>query len=231
MSTAGKHNDNLEAATSRIIEGATWKKQRVILIMPAGRSIPFKVAAAMRGLISPPNQGFLFLGAEGLEVGDAYSRTIEAVLENKDLREWEYICTMEHDNLPPGDGLLKLIERMDKHPEYSAIGGLYWTKGEGGVPQIWGDPNDSVLNFRPQPPRVGELVECCGTGMGFTLYRMSMFRDWKGPKPIFQTKAGTGGVGTQDLAFWGEARKFGHRCAIDCSVLVGHLDPETGIVW
>ena len=231
MTNAGKHNDNLDAATSRVIEGATWKRQRTILVMPASVSIPFKVAAAMRGLISPPNQPFLFFGAEGMEVGDAYSRTLEGIISHAELRDWEYLLTMEHDNLPPQDGLLKLIAAMDKHPEYAAIGGLYWTKGEGGVPQIWGDPKDPVLNYRPQPPQAGAVVECCGTGMGFTLYRLSMFRDWKGPKPIFQTKASAAGVGTQDLVFWSEARKFGHRCAIDCSVLVGHLDVGTGIVW
>lgn len=65
--------------------------------------------------------------------------------------------------------------------------------------------------------------------MGFNLWRLSMFKEM--PKPWFITKAGTEGVGTQDLAFWGEARKKGYRCAIDCGVLVGHLDPSTGVVW
>ena len=40
---------------------------------------------------------------------------------------------------------------------------------EGGVAQIWGDPKDYLLNFRPQPPIPGQLVECCGTGMGSML--------------------------------------------------------------
>jgi hypothetical protein len=228
---AGRHNNDLLNSTARIIGSGQWKKQRVICVMPAGPMVSFKVMAALRGLISPPNQGFLFLGAEGMEVGEAYSAAIENILANKDLREWEYVLTVEHDNLPPNDGLLKLIKRMDEHPEFACIGGLYWTKGEGGVPQIWGDKKDPVPNYRPQPPVAGQLVECWGTGMGFNLFRMSMFRDWKGPKPFFQTKASSAGVGTQDLAFWGEAQKQGYRCAIDCDVLVGHLDVSTGIVW
>ena len=117
----------------------------------------------------------------------------------------------------------------------SYIGGLYWTKGEGGVPQIWGDINDPVVNYRPQMPVPGELVECYGTGMGFNLWRMDMFREIvkneKFPKPMFETKMGPGGIGTQDLAFWAEARKWGFRCAIDCDVLVGHFDASTGIAW
>jgi hypothetical protein len=113
------------------------------------------------------------------------------------------------------------------------LGGLYWTKGEGGVPQIWGDPRDPVLNFRPQVPVPGELVECCGTGMGFNLWRMSMFKDDRLRRPWFRTLTGIEGtgVGTQDLYFWGDARKCGYRCAVDCGVLVGHLDTSTGDVW
>ena len=229
MSDAGLRNDNLELSTTTYIEGATWKKQRGICLLPAGKSIPTRVALAWRGMITPPNTPWHFMAIEGDEVGVAYNRAIEQILAHPDLSTWEYILTVEHDNLMPSDGLIKLIKRMDEHPELSCIGGLYWTKGEGGVPQIWGDPNDPVVNFRPQPPRVGELVECVGTGMGFNLFRLDMFKNL--PKPWFETKCSAEGVGTQDLSFWGEARKHGHRCAIDCNVLVGHLDTSMGIVW
>jgi hypothetical protein len=168
----------------------------------------------------------------GMEVGDAYSQAISEVLAHPELSQWEYILTIEHDNTPPADGLIKLIAQMEAHPELSCIGGLYWTKGaETSVPQIWGDPNDPILNFRPQPPVVGQLVECCGTGMGFNLWRLSMFRDEKLRRPWFKTIAGLDGVGTQDLYFWGDARKHGYRCAVDCSVLVGHYDHASGITW
>ena len=130
----------------------------------------------------------------------------------------------------PPDGVLALVRRMEAHPELACIGGLYWTKGEGGCPQIWGDVKDPILNFRPQLPVPGELVECCGTGQGFNLFRLDTFKDEKLRKPWFKTIAGREGVGTQDLHFWSDARKFGYRCAIDCAVLVGHVDAE-GFVW
>lgn len=229
MSDAGRHNDVLEAATTTYLKGGTWKRQRGVCLLPAGRTISTRVALSWRGLVTPPNQPWHFIAIEGEEVGLAYNRAIDGILAHPDLGTWEYILTVEHDNLAPGDGLIKLIQAMDEHPEFACISGLYWTKGEGGVPQIWGDPADPVLNFRPQPPRAGELVECCGTGMGFALWRVAMFKQV--PKPWFVTKCGLGGVGTQDLAFWGEARKHGFRCAVDCGVLVGHLDLETGVVW
>lgn len=227
----GKHALDIEKTTARLIRGASWKKQRVIVVIPAGTSIPAKVALTHWNLIFPPNNGVIRILAQGMEVGEAYSAAIEQVMSHPELKEWEYLLTLEHDNCPPSDGLLKLIEKMDEHPEYSCIGGLYFTKGETGVAQIWGDPKDPVMNFRPLPPEDNELVECCGTGMGFNLWRLSMFKDEKLRKPWFKTIAGSEGVGTQDLYAWSDFRKHGHRCAVDCSVKVGHFDTSTEICW
>lgn len=225
---AGIHNQDLERSSSRIIRGGSWKKQRVVVIVPSADLMPARVAMALWSVGFPPNQAAHRVLALGQEVGEAYSNSIAEVLAHPDLNQWEYILTIEADNIPPPDGLVKLIERMEQHPELSCIGGLYWTKGEGGVPQIWGDPRDPQINFRPQPPMPGQLVECCGTGMGFNLWRMSMFKDSRLRRPWFKTLNGSEGqgVGTQDLYFWGDARKYGYRCAIDCSVLVGHYDLE-----
>jgi hypothetical protein len=227
----GKHNKDLKSSAARIMEGQTWKKQRVIMLIPAAKMMSTKVALSHRALIFPPNQGMHVMGVIGEEVGVAFSNAIEEILTHPDLSKWEYILTIEHDNVPPNDGLLKLIKRMEEHPEYACIGGLYWTKGDTGVPQIWGDKKDPIMNFRPQPPVPGELVECWGTGMGFNLWRVSMFKDEKLRKPFFKTQAGKEGVGTQDLYFWGDAQKYGYRCAIDCDVLVGHYDVENDILY
>lgn len=227
----GKHNADLAASMSRVIEGATWKKQRIVALIPSAALIPAKVALSHWNLIFPPNQAVYRMLCLGMEVGEAYSKAIEAVLGHPELSQWEYLLTLEHDNIPPPDGVLKLIQRMEEHPEYACVGGLYWVKGPGSPPQLWGDPTDPVLNFRPIAPRPGELVEVNGTGMGFNLWRLGMFRDEKLRRPWFATKAGADGVGTQDLYFWGDAKKHGYRCAVDCGVLVGHHDHATGVTW
>lgn len=225
--TAGLQNASIADGAARIIQDGSWKNQRVIVIIPAGKTIPSKVALSHWNLGFPPNNGVVRILAQGMEVGRAYSEAIESVLQHPQLKDWEYILTLEHDNMPPPDGVVKLIKRMELHPEFACIGGLYWTKGEGGVPQIWGNPKDTLVNFRPQPPDpAGGLVECCGTGMGFNLFRLSMFKDERIAKPWFQTKSGAEGFGTQDLVFWSEARKWGYRCAVDCSVPVGHYDMD-----
>ena len=229
----GFHNANIEEAGKRIMQGGSWKKQRIVMIIPAGATIPVKVAMALWGLAFPPNQAVYRIAAIGQEVGEAYSNAIDMILANHDLSQWEYILTVEHDNIPPWNGVSMLLETMESHPEFSCVGGCYWTKGPGGVPQIWGDPNDPIPNFRPQVPIPNSIQECCGTGMGFNLFRMDMFKDTRLRRPFFKTLNGNEGqgVGTQDLYFWADARKYGYRCAIDTRVLVGHYDVNTDITW
>ena len=229
----GRHNTDLATATKRIIEGGSWKRQRIIVVLPSAAMISARVALSHWNLAFPPNNGVHRMLCLGQEVGEAYSNAISEILAHPDLKTWEYLLTLEHDNVPPADGVVRLVEALDQHPEFACLDGLYWTKGEGGVPQIWGDPNDAIPNFRPQPPRLGQIVECCGTGMGFNLWRLSMFKDDRLRRPWFQTLTGKEGkgIGTQDLYFWADARKHGYRCAIDCRVLVGHHDTTTDIIW
>ena len=232
LQVAGKHNADVKKTKIRLDKAATWKRQRIIVLLPTAETIAAKVALSHWNLQFPPNNGVVRMLAIGMEVGAAYSQAIDQILAHPELSQWEYILTIESDNMPPSDGVIQLLERMEANPKLSCIGGLYYTKGEGGVAQIWGDVNDPVVNYRPQvPDPAGGLVECCGTGMGFNLWRLKMFKDPKLRKPWFVTLRGKDGSATQDLYFWGDARKYGYRCAIDCSVKVGHYDLATDTVW
>jgi len=227
----GMHNQQVGKASARLLKGGSWKRQRIIVILPAADMIPAKVALAHWNLIFPPNNGVVRILAQGMEVGQAYSSAIENILAHPELKDWEWVLTLEHDNAPPQDGILKLVEAMEEHPELSWISGAYFTKGEGGVFQAWGDPKDPLTNFRPQVPDPnGGLVECCGTGMGMALWRLSMFKDERLRKPWFVTQT-QGGCCTQDLYFASDARKYGYRCAVHCGVRVGHYDQATDTMW
>jgi hypothetical protein len=229
----GRHNADLSATVSRLERAAAYKDLSTVVIVPAFGSIPTRAVASWLNMFNPPNQKLVRLFAIGMEVGDAYSRTIESILAHPELSKFKYILTLEHDNMPPPDGLVNLLASMEAHPEYACIGGLYFTKGEGGQPQIWGNPNEHPTNFKPCPPDpTGGLVECCGTGMGFNVFRTDMFKDERLRRPWFRSVASAAeGVGTQDLYFWADARKHGYRCAIDCSVKVGHYDLTNDIIW
>lgn len=233
----GRHSEDIGGTAARLVRGGSWKNQRIVVMMPSAESIPAKVVLSWLGLAFPPNNGVHRMLMLGQEVGDAYTNAFEVVMSHPDLSKWEYALTLEHDNAPPCDGVLRLVERMEAHPELDAIGGLYFTKGPGGCAQIWGDPKNPMLNFMPQPPDPkGGLVECRGLGMGFTLFRLSMFRDEKLSKPWFKTQADRNGIASQDLYFWQMAQRAGHRCAVDCSVLVGHYDMdgrfgEPDVMW
>ncbi len=228
----GVHNKNGDVTRSRLMKGGSWKRQRIICILPADALIPARCALAIWNLIMPPNNGCVRILCQGMEIGSAYSSAIEGIIAHPELKDWEYILTIEQDNAPPQDGVLKLLEEMEAHPELSAISGAYWTKGIGGQLQAWGSVSDPVVNFRPQlPDPNGGLIECVGLGMGFCLFRLKMFKDPALRRPWFVTQKGAGGVSTQDLYAWSDFRKFGYRCGVACSVKVGHWEASSSTMW
>lgn len=228
----GIHNSDLTASRERLKKGKQYRDLSTVCVVPTRGMIPARVVESWMGLMTPMNNAFFRMFVSGMEVGDAYNAAVEIILGNEQLSKFKYLLTLEEDNLPPPDGLLKLYESMD---EYAVVGGLYWTKGEGGQPMIYGDPK-GVLSFMPQLVQPETVQECNGLGMGFTLFDMSLFRDTKIPKPWFKTQQHwdpQGGVqqGTQDLYFFANARRAGYRVAADTRVKVGHIDPQSGIVW
>jgi hypothetical protein len=228
----GYHNANPDTL-SRLEKSKSYQDLSTICIVPCMDSIPAKVVQNWLGMWSPMNQKFIRIFVFNMEVGSAYSTTIDQILQHPDLKNWKYILTLEHDNMPPADGLLKLYESIG---DYDAVGGLYWTKGEGGQPMCYGHPKNFPVNFIPFAPQPGELTQCNGLGMGFTLFKMSMLADPRLPRPLFETVQrivpGEGGQAfTQDLKFFHEAGKLGYRFACDPNVRVGHYDLANDMIW
>ncbi len=230
-SSEGYHN--LADHESRLRKAKTYQDLSTICIIPTLGSIPAKVVQNWMGLMSPMNQKFMRVFAIGMEVGAAYTSTIESILSHPELSTWKYVLTLEHDNMPPPDGLLQLYESMET---FDVVGGLYWTKGEGGQPMVYGDPTVMPKNFIPQIPQPEAVQAANGLGMGFTLFKLDMFKDERLHRPWFQTvQSYTPGVGvrayTQDLHFFEDAAKYGYRFASDNRVRVGHYAADTDIIW
>jgi len=198
----------------------------VIIIPTKGRLVDVKAVESWMNLRFPQNSKFIRLFVMDLEVGSAYSETIESIIENPEFDNFKYVLTLESDNLPPFDGLIKLFENMDK---FDVIGGLYWSKGENGFPMVFGNTKDK-LNFVPYL-ETGDLVQpCYGIGMGFTLFKLEIFRIPDLPRPFFKTVNNEKEVMTQDLYFCNNIYKLGYKVACDTRVKVGHID-ENGKVW
>ena len=225
----GAHNAG--GSSKRVLRQGFYRDNSTVCVIPTLGSIPSRVVQTWWNLMAPMNGVFIRVFVNHMEVGNAYSTAIEQILAHPQLAACKFILTLEHDNMPPSDGLINLLAAANEHPEFSAIGGLYWTKGEGGQPMIYGNPHEIPFNFRPQPPNPPHLVECNGLGMGFTLFRTKLFMDERIERPWFRTVQQNGMSYTQDLHFFERARGAGHRFACHCGVGVGHYDPVTDLVW
>ena len=229
-SDVGYHSQNLDKSIERLHKGKTYQDLSTIWITPSRGVIKCKVVNNWMGLMRPMNQpviGPVFF--ENDEVGVAYQKAFEWVLSDPNLVKFKYILTVEEDNLPPQDGLLKLYESIK---DYDCVAGLYWTKGEQGQPMIYGDPKVMPRNFVPQIPVPETVQHCNGLGMGFNLWKIESFRTKLKdmPKPWFKTVQEIGKGFTQDLWFFNEAAKYGYKVACDTRVKVGHL-ADDGMVW
>lgn len=229
----GKHNEDLEEAIQRVDKSKMYKDLSTVIICPTRGMFPTRVVQSWMKLLKPMNQlcaGPIF--AESMNVDDAYNALIEYILGHPHLSKYKYVLTIEEDNLPPQDGLLKLYENMDK---FDVIGGLYWSKSEDGFPMMFGDPNDpNGFDSKPLVPKHGEVIPAMALGMGFNLFKLDMFRNIE--KPWFKTVQdvdpilGTSQL-TQDFFFYRKAAAAGFKFACDCRVLVGHYDGKKDIVY
>lgn len=219
--------NNTPEKYKRFKEMGHYRNLNTVWITPTRGMIPARVIPSWMSLIGGFNAALVKIFSIRQEVAHAYNNAIIQVLTHPQLKDFPYILTVEEDNTPPQDGFIKLLEGIQ---EYDAVSGLYWTKGEDGVPQIWGDPA-SPNTFTPQKPIPGTLQRTNGIGMGFALWRTEMFRD-KGFEfgNWFVSMADERGAMTQDLYFCQKAGQLGYKFAVDTRVKVGHIDTD-GVIW
>lgn len=225
---AGEHNSDLQSSASRLIKSNTYRELHTVWVTPTinHRLDAQAVFQSWNSIAIPPNQKFARVCLDNAEVGQAYNAAVELIL--KDSTPWKYMLTVETDNLPPGNGLLRLMESVDK---YDVIAGLYWMKGKGAHAHIYGDPTKPGT-WAPQVPLEDTVQPCNMTAMGFTLWNVDIFR--KLPKPWFKSSdVNDSDQFTQDGYFFQKAHDAGLnlRVAVDTRVKVGHLDFDTRHIW
>jgi hypothetical protein len=99
-------------------EGKTkpYRDLSTVCVIPTRGQIPARVVETWMALQAPMNQKFCRMFVTGMEVGDAYEEAIEQILGHPDLKDWKYVLTLEEDNTPPPDGLLKLYDHFEDRP-------------------------------------------------------------------------------------------------------------------
>jgi len=226
------------------LNGMTYKKANTIIVVPMRESkMHVRFHQALSGLVSPPNQQRSCLFAIGQEVGHAYNNMIANILADPVLSQWQYILTIEDDNLPPPDAHIRLLESIEANGGYDAVGALYWTRGDVQMPMCYGDPDEyartGVPEFRPRDIRNavknGWVVPCLGLAMGCTLWKMSLFREIGYPWFVTVSDYAQNNKGlecfSQDLWFCRKAIQAGKKFACDCRIRMPHMDWRTGIAY
>lgn len=239
-------------AVENILKNPAFNNFRFILTVEDDNITPF----------IPNSQGPMMMLYDCIERGIGYEITDESLDELSSLLPKRLVDRLEkikNKEFAVGLDTEKFFKILDKKVgrislEYKKIiaensgkgfdiaGGLYWTKGTPSMPLIYGVP--SAKNKDPEgyfkvrfdwKSMTPGPIECNGMGMGFTLFKLDIFRDKRLERPWFKTCSEHTAEGikqyTQDLYFFEKARKLGYRACVDTRVKVGHLDTRTGIIY
>lgn len=226
-----------------LMHGSSFAPARTVVLVPTRGMIHHRVVTALQGLMAPPNQARAMLFCAGDEVGHAYNKMIEHILKDPVLSTWEYVLTIEDDNLVPPDAHIRLIETITE-TRADAVSGIYFTKGDFNMPMAYGDPAafdaGGPLEFKPRGVDevrhallTGRTMPVNGIAMGCALWRMDLFKQIAAPWFVTVSDVFPDGAKlyTQDLYFCEKARRAGKRFEVDFRVRVGHLDINTGEVY
>lgn len=229
------------------IELNSYQDKSIVCVIPTRGMVDIRVVDAWFKLITPINHKFTKLFMSGGELADSYNTAIITILNHPDLQNTRWLLTMEDDNIPPPDGILKLVDSMLKHEndgdKYWAISGTYFTKPSRDyiehAPIAFGCGDTGKWNMMTPPLKDdGSVTQCCLIPQGFTLYDLNIFRKLEYPwfktveyhdssRNIFDKNV----CATQDAYLfenmWNNNMKIGCRG----DIRVGHLDPKTNEIW
>lgn len=220
----GRHNSSLPDSIQRLHRANSYRDLSTICILPTSGTVHAKVVQNWMAHLTQMNQKFVRLPIITKNKYDAINNAIQGIITTSGLKDFKYVLTMEEDVMPPYDGLIKLYENIEK---FDVVGGLVWSKGPGGKPQVYGIPHQMPQNYLPILPNPETVQPCLGLSTAFTLFKLSVFNDTRIPKPWFLPT----GAENAETYFFENIHKLGYTVACDTRVKVGHHESETDIVW
>lgn len=226
----------------------SYQDKSIVCVIPTRGMVDIRVIDSWFKLITPVNHKFTKLFMTGGNIDDAYNTAITGIIHHPELSKYRFILTMEDDNLPPPDGILKLVDTF-LHQEleddkYWALSGLYWTKPSRDTiehaPIAFGCPDLGEWNmFTPPLEEDGSVTQCCLIPQGFTLYDMDIFKKhltypwfktiekYDSTLPELDQTVGS----TQDDYFFKNMWAKGLKVGVRADIKVGHLDSNTNQIW
>jgi len=237
--------ENIKKDLTTYVNLNSYQNKSIVCVIPTRGSVDVQIVDSWFKLITPVNHNFTKLFMANGRVDDAYNTGIQLILNDPKLSSSRFLLTMEDDNLPPPDGIIKLVESFLKHEQsgdkYWAISGVYWTKPSRDciehAPIAWGCPHTGEWNMDVPPISEDEnITQCCLIPQGFTLYDLDLFR--KIEYPWFKTVEHkpeqdidwTPGE-TQDSYFFKKVWDAGYKVGVRGDVQVGHIDSQTRQIW
>ena len=163
-----------------------------------------------------------------VEIASARNACIDLALRNN----VDYFFWMDDDTQCPPDTIVRLLDRLEKHPDIHMISPKYYVRGypyklmafEVVSPLEW-----QLIDDKKMVPDADGLVRCAAIGNGCTLTRMSVFKE------LIVSKANrewyrTGKHHTEDAFFCAKAKSVipEFTCAIDTTFTAKH---QLGTTW
>ena len=175
-------------------------------------------------MMAPFGWDFQEYYVDGETVDDARNKAAQFCVDNNH----DALFFLDYDVVIPPQALHILAQHFNNYPDVDVFSGVYCCKSKYPTPLIWKKQGSGVFwDWTPGDVLI-DGVTCCG--MGCTLIRTALFA--KVEKPWFKTIRESNGVEetakTEDAYF---LEKAAAKILIDTSILCGHIDNATGLMY
>jgi hypothetical protein len=176
-----------------------------------------------------PELEVVLLTPQRMEISTARNVAIEIAIQ----KECDLFFWLDDDTMCQSDTLVRLIKRLEEHPEISAISPRYYVRGFPFYPMAFHSKECSESQWELKKDEIDTtgdgLMECRALGNGCTMTRMSVFkslvqsceaREW------YRTGKGF----TEDVYFAYKAVSVDptFKCAVDLTLTAKHM---LGTAW
>jgi len=140
----------------------------------------------------------------------------------------DFVLYMDTDMSFPDDTVIRMVNVLEQNPDFSAVSGLYTSKHEPYLPQIFTDFDKKHKYFiKPLKFQLNQPFEIVGCGAGILMVRIDAIKRMK--KPYFkfiykgESRLFTDGIG-EDLFFCYKMIQLKQRMLCDPYIICGHYD-------